>query len=104
MQLAKCWRCPALKRDNLRRSRRWRHSPGTSYRPRSIRDESALLSMDDQAVMDIWVVEGTERSVRRDRQEATVMVECGSWTFLDICPSGHSASVIAQEGGRAPAN
>jgi hypothetical protein len=98
---------PALSRfearDNHRRSRGWRYSRGTSYRPRSIRDESVLLSMDDQAVAGISVVGDTERSVR-GVPEATGMVECGFGTFMDICSKGHSSSAIAEEGAREPAN
>jgi hypothetical protein len=56
-----------------------------SYHPCSIRDESVLLSMYDQAITDIWVIGDTERSVRDYCPEVTVMVENGFgrlWIFV----------------------
>jgi hypothetical protein len=56
MQLAELWRFPALKRATITAAVADGDTREERYRPRSIRDESVLLSMDDQAVTDIWVV------------------------------------------------
>jgi hypothetical protein len=54
MELADLWRFPALRHATITAA--VADGDTREERPHSIRDENALLSMDDQAVTDIWVV------------------------------------------------